>query len=153
MALSPRYRLNNEGDGVTKVRSQRHAHPAVTKYRVLDSRNGCSLVELQPLTGKNALVFRKWSEVIPAWPRVFIYLKMKTEVFSISQVLFNRDNLNTALKRITAEQSVNKKVRLICTLLCSQESNTSWGSTWRLLWGVPFLVTTNIPTGANWHPR
>ncbi|XP_030584675.1 pseudouridylate synthase RPUSD4, mitochondrial [Archocentrus centrarchus] len=51
MALSPLYRLNNEGDGVTKVRSHRQAHPAVTKYRVLDSSSGCSLVELQPYTG------------------------------------------------------------------------------------------------------
>lgn len=51
MALSPLYRLNDEGDGVTKVRSHRQAHPALTKYRVLDSSSGCSLVELQPFTG------------------------------------------------------------------------------------------------------
>ncbi|XP_008280885.1 pseudouridylate synthase RPUSD4, mitochondrial [Stegastes partitus] len=51
MALSPLYRMNEEGDGITKVRTNRQAHPAVTKYRVLDSSHGCSLVELQPLTG------------------------------------------------------------------------------------------------------
>ncbi|KAG7244579.1 hypothetical protein INR49_029598 [Caranx melampygus] len=51
MALSPLFRMNDEGDGVTKVRANRQAHPAVTKYRVLDSSSGCSLVELQPLTG------------------------------------------------------------------------------------------------------
>ncbi|XP_041805452.1 mitochondrial RNA pseudouridine synthase rpusd4-like [Chelmon rostratus] len=51
MALSPLFRTNDAGDGVTKVRSHRQAHPAVTKYRVLDSSNGCSLVELQPFTG------------------------------------------------------------------------------------------------------
>ncbi|XP_070757945.1 pseudouridylate synthase RPUSD4, mitochondrial-like [Enoplosus armatus] len=51
MALSPLFRMNDAGDGVTKVRAHRQAHPAVTKYRVLDSSNGCSLVELQPLTG------------------------------------------------------------------------------------------------------
>lgn len=52
MALSPVYKMNDTGDGLTKVRAQRKAHPAVTKYRVLDSSSGCSLVELQPLTGK-----------------------------------------------------------------------------------------------------
>ncbi|XP_018536924.1 pseudouridylate synthase RPUSD4, mitochondrial [Lates calcarifer] len=51
MALSPLYRMNDAGDGVTKVRAHRQAHPAVTKYRVLDSSSGCSLVELQPFTG------------------------------------------------------------------------------------------------------
>ncbi|KAG8007787.1 RNA pseudouridylate synthase domain-containing protein 4 [Nibea albiflora] len=52
MALSPLFRMNDTGTGVTKVRGHRQAHPAVTKYRVLDSRSGCSLVELQPLTGE-----------------------------------------------------------------------------------------------------
>ncbi|KAG7493435.1 mitochondrial RNA pseudouridine synthase rpusd4-like [Solea senegalensis] len=51
MGLSPLFRMNDSGDGVTKVRGHRQAHPAVTKYRVLDSSTGCSLVELQPLTG------------------------------------------------------------------------------------------------------
>ncbi|XP_023269966.1 mitochondrial RNA pseudouridine synthase rpusd4-like [Seriola lalandi dorsalis] len=51
MALSPLFRMNDAGDGVTKVRAHRQAHPAVTKYRVLDSSSGCSLVELQPFTG------------------------------------------------------------------------------------------------------
>uniref|UniRef100_A0A3Q3J4R5 Pseudouridylate synthase RPUSD4, mitochondrial n=1 Tax=Monopterus albus TaxID=43700 RepID=A0A3Q3J4R5_MONAL len=51
MALSPLFRMNDAGDGVTKVRSHREAHSAATKYRVLDSNSGCSLVELQPFTG------------------------------------------------------------------------------------------------------
>ncbi|XP_038552725.1 mitochondrial RNA pseudouridine synthase rpusd4-like [Micropterus salmoides] len=51
MALSPLFRMNDAGDGVTKVRAHRQAHPAVTKYRVLHSSSGCSLVELQPFTG------------------------------------------------------------------------------------------------------
>lgn len=55
MALSPLFRMNNAGDGVTKVRAHRQAHPAATKYRVVDSSSGCSLVELQPLTGKKNL--------------------------------------------------------------------------------------------------
>uniref|UniRef100_A0A3Q3MZR3 Pseudouridylate synthase RPUSD4, mitochondrial n=1 Tax=Labrus bergylta TaxID=56723 RepID=A0A3Q3MZR3_9LABR len=50
MALSPLFRMNDAGDGVTKVRANRQAHSAVTKYRVIDSSNGCSLVELQPYT-------------------------------------------------------------------------------------------------------
>ncbi|KAM7422621.1 hypothetical protein PAMA_010589 [Pampus argenteus] len=52
MALSPVFKMNDAGDGVTKVRANRQAQSAVTRYRVLDSSSGCSLVELQPLTGK-----------------------------------------------------------------------------------------------------
>ncbi|KAM9410223.1 pseudouridylate synthase RPUSD4, mitochondrial [Pholidichthys leucotaenia] len=51
MALSPLFKLNDSGDGITKVRGHRQAHAAVTKYRVLDSSSGCSLLELQPFTG------------------------------------------------------------------------------------------------------
>jgi len=51
MALSPLFRMNDAGDGMTKVRAHRQAQPAMTKYRVLDSSSGCSLVELQPFTG------------------------------------------------------------------------------------------------------
>ncbi|XP_061544502.1 pseudouridylate synthase RPUSD4, mitochondrial-like isoform X2 [Phycodurus eques] len=51
MALSPVYRMNDTGDGLTKVRANRQSLPAVTKYKVLDSNGGCSLVELEPLTG------------------------------------------------------------------------------------------------------
>ncbi|XP_059184352.1 pseudouridylate synthase RPUSD4, mitochondrial [Centropristis striata] len=50
MALSPLFKMNETGDGVTKVRGHRQAQPAVTKYRVVDSSCGCSLVELQPLS-------------------------------------------------------------------------------------------------------
>ncbi|XP_061640223.1 pseudouridylate synthase RPUSD4, mitochondrial-like [Phyllopteryx taeniolatus] len=51
MALSPVYRMNDTGGGLTKVRANRQSLPAVTKYKVLDSNGGCSLVELEPLTG------------------------------------------------------------------------------------------------------
>ncbi|KAM6927224.1 pseudouridylate synthase RPUSD4, mitochondrial [Xenentodon cancila] len=51
MALSPLFRVNDTADGITRVRNHQQAHPAVTKYRVLDSNSGCSLTELQPLTG------------------------------------------------------------------------------------------------------
>ncbi|KAK9966461.1 hypothetical protein ABG768_003569 [Culter alburnus] len=56
MGLSPLFKVNDEGDGVTRVRANRQAQNAVTQYRVLDSTSGCSLVELQPVTGvKNQL--------------------------------------------------------------------------------------------------
>ncbi|XP_077429520.1 pseudouridylate synthase RPUSD4, mitochondrial isoform X2 [Vanacampus margaritifer] len=51
MALSPIYRMNDTDSGLTKVRANRQSLPAVTKYKVLDSNAGCSLVELQPFTG------------------------------------------------------------------------------------------------------
>ncbi|XP_029948245.1 pseudouridylate synthase RPUSD4, mitochondrial isoform X2 [Salarias fasciatus] len=51
MALSPVFRMNDAGDGVVKVRSHQQAQRAATKYTVLDSSSGCSLVELQPFTG------------------------------------------------------------------------------------------------------
>lgn len=51
MALSPLFKMNDAGDGLTKVRGHRQAQSAVTRYRVLDSSSGCSLVELQPFTG------------------------------------------------------------------------------------------------------
>ncbi|XP_043108359.1 mitochondrial RNA pseudouridine synthase rpusd4 [Puntigrus tetrazona] len=51
MGLSPLFKVSEEGDGVTRVRAHRQAHSAVTQYRVLDSTSGCSLVELQPVTG------------------------------------------------------------------------------------------------------
>uniref|UniRef100_A0A671T544 Pseudouridylate synthase RPUSD4, mitochondrial n=1 Tax=Sinocyclocheilus anshuiensis TaxID=1608454 RepID=A0A671T544_9TELE len=56
MGLSPLFKVSEEGDGVTRVRSHWQAQSAVTQYRVLDSTSGCSLVELQPVTGvKNQL--------------------------------------------------------------------------------------------------
>lgn len=50
MFLSPLFRMNDNGGGLTKIRAHRQAQPAVSKYKVLDSNSGCSLVELQPLT-------------------------------------------------------------------------------------------------------
>ncbi|KAJ8404060.1 hypothetical protein AAFF_G00344100 [Aldrovandia affinis] len=51
MSLSPLYRVSEEGEGVTRVQANRQAHSAVTRYRVLASSGGCSLVELHPITG------------------------------------------------------------------------------------------------------
>lgn len=50
--------MNEAGDGTIKVRAHRQAHPAVTRYQVLDSSSGCSLVELEPVTGEETLIFR-----------------------------------------------------------------------------------------------
>lgn len=57
MALSPLFKMNDAGNGLTKVRAHRQAQPAVTKYKILDSSSGCSLVELQPLTSKEIVLF------------------------------------------------------------------------------------------------
>ncbi|XP_062842425.1 pseudouridylate synthase RPUSD4, mitochondrial [Trichomycterus rosablanca] len=51
MGLSPLYRMTAEGDKVVRVRAHRQAQSAVTHYKVLDSNSGCSLLELQPVTG------------------------------------------------------------------------------------------------------
>ncbi|KAL4630689.1 RNA pseudouridylate synthase domain-containing protein 4-like isoform X2 [Arapaima gigas] len=51
MALSPVYRVSESGDRLTRMCSSHQAHDAVTQYRVLDSAGGCSLLELQPVTG------------------------------------------------------------------------------------------------------
>lgn len=64
MGLSPVYRVSDGGEGVTKVRANRQAQGAVTQYRVLDSSNGCSLVELQPITGRDTT--EAYSGVVPS---------------------------------------------------------------------------------------
>ncbi|XP_074832935.1 pseudouridylate synthase RPUSD4, mitochondrial [Carettochelys insculpta] len=51
MTLAPRYRVSPEDGKLVKVRRNRDAHVAVTRYRVLDSSASCSLLELQPITG------------------------------------------------------------------------------------------------------
>ncbi|XP_037534787.1 mitochondrial RNA pseudouridine synthase rpusd4 [Nematolebias whitei] len=51
MALSPCFKMNDTGDGLSKIRGHRQADPATTRYKVLDSSSGCSLIELQPYTG------------------------------------------------------------------------------------------------------
>ncbi|KAG7477828.1 hypothetical protein MATL_G00073810 [Megalops atlanticus] len=51
MVLSPVYRVSEGGEAMIRVRASRQAQSAVTQYRVLASSGGCSLVELQPITG------------------------------------------------------------------------------------------------------
>ncbi|XP_063211133.1 pseudouridylate synthase RPUSD4, mitochondrial [Chroicocephalus ridibundus] len=51
MTLAPNYRLSLEDGKVVKIRKNRNAESAVTRYRCLASSSACSLLELQPITG------------------------------------------------------------------------------------------------------
>ncbi|NXX34816.1 RUSD4 synthase, partial [Nicator chloris] len=51
MTLAPNYRLCAEDGKVMKIRKNRNAESAVTRYRRLASASACSLLELQPITG------------------------------------------------------------------------------------------------------
>lgn len=49
--LAPSYRLCPEDGKVVRIRRNRSAESAVTRYRLLGSSAACSLLELQPITG------------------------------------------------------------------------------------------------------
>ncbi|NWU72303.1 RUSD4 synthase, partial [Pterocles burchelli] len=51
MTLAPNYRLSPEDGKMVKIRKNRDAESAVTRYRRLASSSACSLLELQPITG------------------------------------------------------------------------------------------------------
>ncbi|KAM4757348.1 pseudouridylate synthase RPUSD4, mitochondrial [Cyanocitta cristata] len=51
MTLAPNYRLRLEDGKVMKIRKNRNAESAVTRYHRLASASACSLLELQPITG------------------------------------------------------------------------------------------------------
>ncbi|XP_075765728.1 pseudouridylate synthase RPUSD4, mitochondrial [Pelodiscus sinensis] len=51
MTLAPNYRVSPEDGKMVKVRQNRDADSAVTRYRVLASSASCSLLELKPITG------------------------------------------------------------------------------------------------------
>ncbi|NXE16932.1 RUSD4 synthase, partial [Lophotis ruficrista] len=51
MTLAPNYRLSPEDGKVVKIRKNRDAESAVTRYRLLARSSACSLLELQPVTG------------------------------------------------------------------------------------------------------
>ncbi|NWR36865.1 RUSD4 synthase, partial [Tachuris rubrigastra] len=51
MTLAPNYRLCPEHGKVVKIRKNRSAEMAVTRYRQLAGASACSLLELQPITG------------------------------------------------------------------------------------------------------
>lgn len=52
MTCAPNYRLSPEDGKVVKIRKNRNAASAVTRYRLLASSSACSLLELQPITGE-----------------------------------------------------------------------------------------------------
>lgn len=52
MTLAPNYRLCAEDGKAMKIRGNRHAERAVTRYRRLAAASACSLLELQPITGE-----------------------------------------------------------------------------------------------------
>ncbi|NXD18717.1 RUSD4 synthase, partial [Nothocercus nigrocapillus] len=62
MTLAPNYRLDREAGKEVKIRKARGAESAVTRYRVLAAASGCSLLELQPITGKRR---RRRSRCVP----------------------------------------------------------------------------------------
>ncbi|NXL68397.1 RUSD4 synthase, partial [Chordeiles acutipennis] len=51
MTLAPNYRLSPEEGKVVRIRKNRDAESAVTRYRRLAHSSACSLLELQPITG------------------------------------------------------------------------------------------------------
>uniref|UniRef100_A0A8C8SRU3 Pseudouridylate synthase RPUSD4, mitochondrial n=1 Tax=Pelusios castaneus TaxID=367368 RepID=A0A8C8SRU3_9SAUR len=51
MTVAPNYRMSLKDGKMVKVRQNRDAHSAVTRYCVLSSSSSCSLLELQPITG------------------------------------------------------------------------------------------------------
>ncbi|NWR79228.1 RUSD4 synthase, partial [Centropus unirufus] len=51
MTLAPSYRLAAEDGRVVKIRKDRDAETAVTRFRLLARSSACSLLELQPITG------------------------------------------------------------------------------------------------------
>ncbi|NXJ86851.1 RUSD4 synthase, partial [Trogon melanurus] len=51
MTLAPNYRLSPEDGRAVRIRKNRNAESAVTRYRRLASSSACSLLELQPITG------------------------------------------------------------------------------------------------------
>ncbi|XP_059810039.1 pseudouridylate synthase RPUSD4, mitochondrial isoform X2 [Hypanus sabinus] len=50
MALAPLFRVGDAAGSVVRVRQNRSAHSAVTRYRVLDTSGPTALVEVQPIT-------------------------------------------------------------------------------------------------------
>ncbi|XP_007431100.1 mitochondrial RNA pseudouridine synthase RPUSD4 [Python bivittatus] len=51
LTLAPNYRVSQEDRKLHKVRRNKDAHVAVTRYRVLSNWSTCSLLELEPVTG------------------------------------------------------------------------------------------------------
>lgn len=65
MTLAPNYRLSPEDGKVVKIRKNRNAESAVTRYRLLASSSACSLLELQPITGEAWLELCRLLDPLP----------------------------------------------------------------------------------------
>lgn len=128
MSLSPLFRINESRDGLTKTRAHRQAQPAVTKYEVLDSGSGCSLVELQPLTDvKHQLrvhmafalacpilgdhKYSHWSKLAPQKLPERVLKKLKLEQSKIRNL-----PLHLHARQLTVQQTSEAEINLTCSL-------------------------------------
>lgn len=126
MSLSPLFRINESKDGLTKIRAHRQGLTAVTRYKVLDSRSGCSLVELQPLTDvKHQLrvhmafalacpilgdhKYSHWSKLAPQKLPERILKKLKLEQSKIRNL-----PLHLHARQLTVQQT--PEINLTCSL-------------------------------------
>lgn len=128
MSLSPIFRMNESRDGVTKTRAHRQALPAVTKYKVLDSKSGCSLVELHPMTDvKHQLrahmafalncpilgdhKYSHWSRLAPQKLPEQVLKKLKLEQSKIRNL-----PLHLHSRQLTIQQTPKAEINLTCLL-------------------------------------
>lgn len=128
MSLSPTFRMNESRDGLTKTRAHRQALPAVTKYKVLDSKNGCSLVELHPMTDvKHQLrvhmafaltcpilgdhKYSHWSKLAPQKLPERVLKKLKLEQSKIRNL-----PLHLHSRQLAIQHNPEAEINLICSL-------------------------------------
>lgn len=128
MSLSPIFRMNESRDGLIKTRAHRQALPAVTKYKVLDSKSGCSLVELHPLTDvKHQLrvhmalaltcpilgdhKYSHWSKLAPQKLPERVLKKLKLEQSKIRNL-----PLHLHARQLTVQQTSEAEINLTCSL-------------------------------------
>lgn len=128
MSLSPIFRMNESRDGLIKTRAHRQALPAVTKYKVLDSKSGCSLVELHPLTDvKHQLrvhmafaltcpilgdhKYSHWSKLAPQTLPERVLKKLKLEQSKIRNL-----PLHLHARQLTVQHTSEAEINLTCSL-------------------------------------
>lgn len=128
MSLSPLFRMNDVGNGLAKIRAHRQAQAAVTKYKVLDSSSGCSLVELQPLTeAKHQLrvhmafalaypilgdhKYSHWSKLAPQKLPERLLKKLKLEQSKIRNL-----PLHLHARQLTIQQGTGADISVTCPL-------------------------------------
>lgn len=128
MSLSPLFKINESRNSITKTRGHRQALPAVTKYKVMDSGSGCSLVELQPLTDvKHQLrvhmafaldcpilgdhKYSHWSKLAPQKLPEQVLKKLKLE-----QSKSRNLPLHLHARQLTVQQTTETEINLTCSL-------------------------------------